>query len=217
MQTYILGDDHPDYCLIQAVDEHDLELLDAEYKIIKESCPDRKILLVAFLVDDWNKALSPWEAPAVFGKEGFGNGAKDTLGYVLNELMPTLQKDYSVEMDAVKLVVGGYSLAGLFALWTVYETDLFAACAAASPSVWFPGWIDYVKTNDIRTDTVYLSLGDKEEKAKNQVMAGVGNCIREQADLLSGINSTLEWNNGNHFVDSEKRMGKGFVWCIKAL
>ena len=199
MQTYILGDDHPDYCLIQAVDEHDLELLDAEYKIIKESCPDRKILLAAFLVDDWNKDLSPWEVPAVFGKEGFGNGAKDTLGYVLNELMPTLQKDYSVEMDAVKLVVGGYSLAGLFA------------------SVWFPGWIDYVKTNDIRTDTVYLSLGDKEEKAKNQVMAGVGNCIREQADLLSGINSTLEWNNGNHFVDSEKRMGKGFVWCIKAL
>ena len=131
--------------------------------------------------------------------------------------MLLIQKDYSVDKDRCKLIIGGYSLAGLFALWAAYETDIFDACAAASPSVWFPGWISYARTNVVKTDAVYLSLGDKEEKTKNQDMASVGNCIREQAEIISGINSTLEWNPGNHFVDSEKRMAKGFVWCIEAI
>ena len=58
--------------------------------------------------------------------------------------------------------IGGYSLAGLFALWTAYQTDIFKG-VAASPSVWFPGFAEYMKKNEIKTDTVYLSLGDGEE------------------------------------------------------
>lgn len=41
--------------------------------------------------------------------------------------------------------LGGYSLAGLFSLWAAYQTNLFAGIAAASPSVWFPGFLDYAK------------------------------------------------------------------------
>ena len=33
-------------------------------------------LLVVFKVDDWNGDLSPWTAPAVFGKEGFEESAE---------------------------------------------------------------------------------------------------------------------------------------------
>ncbi len=28
------------------------------------------------------------------------------------------------------------------------------------------------------------------------------------------INTILEWNPGNHFVDSEKRTAKGFAWVL---
>ena len=64
--------------------------------------------------------------------------------------------------------------------------------------------------------SIYLSLGDKEEKAKNPVMALVGNAIRKQHELLmeQEVNTILEWNIGNHFVDSEKRMAKGFAWLL---
>jgi hypothetical protein len=47
-------------------------------------------------------------------------------------------------------------------------------------------------------------------------MAQVDNAIRKQEEILKeqGVNTILEWNNGNHFVDSEKRMAKGFAWLI---
>ena len=35
--------------------------------------------LVACQVEDWNRDLSPWEAPPVFGKEGFGGKTEKTL------------------------------------------------------------------------------------------------------------------------------------------
>ena len=63
---------------------------------------------------------------------------------------------------------------------------------------------------------LYLSLGDKEEKTKNPVMAQVGNAIRKLNELLAEQigNTILEWNPGNHFIDSEKRTAKGFAWVI---
>ena len=38
-------------------------------------------------IHDWNKDLSPWPAPAVFGREGFGDGAAETLRFVLEEVL----------------------------------------------------------------------------------------------------------------------------------
>ena len=62
---------------------------------------------------------------------------------------------------------GGYSMAGLFSLWAAYQTDAFASVAAASPSIWFPDFLQYMKEHGIRTESVYLSLGDREEKTRN--------------------------------------------------
>ena len=93
---------------------------------------------------------------------------------------------------------------------------MFSSIVAASPSVWFPKWIEYASDNKPLANTIYLSLGDKEEKTKNQVMAQVGNAIRRQNELLTGQidNTILEWNPGNHFIDSEKRTAKGFAWVM---
>ena len=112
--------------------------------------------------------------------------------------------------------IGGYSLAGLFALWAAYQTTVFAGVAAASPSIWFPGFVDYMKANDILADQVYLSLGDREEKTRNPVMRTVGKCIREGYDLLAekGVGCILEWNQGNHFKDAGERTGKAFAWLL---
>ena len=73
-----------------------------------------------------------------------------------------------------------------------------------------------MKTNAIHTDSVYLSLGDKEEKTRNPVMAAVGDRIRETCEVLrgKGINTVLEWNQGNHFKDADIRTAKAFAWVI---
>ena len=199
--------ERPEWVIIQPVDEHDQQGLDEEVAWLS-SHSSATFTLVAFRISDWNMELSPWRAPAVFGREDFGEGASKTLCYVLDELVPKFKGN--------RYCLGGYSLAGLFALWSSCQTDKFDGIVAASPSVWFPKWIEYATDNKPLTESIYLSLGDKEEKTKNSVMAQVGNIIRRQNELLTGqIEKTiLEWNPDNHFVDSGKRTAKGFAWVM---
>ena len=206
---FLYRDEAATHLLIQPIDEHDLEVLDQEVGAIR-NLSDKSFSLVAFMIKDWNQELTPWAAPPVFGKIPFGDGAEKTLEFITSQLLP------EVKGDIPHLILGGYSLAGLFALWAGYQTDQFEGIVAASPSVWYPQWIDYASEKSPLAQSVYLSLGDKEEKAKNQVMAQVGNAIRKQHELLNGqkVNTTLEWNVGNHFVDSEKRTAKGFAWVL---
>ena len=210
---YIYDCGSADVLLIQPVDDHDIEVLDSEVGEIKR-LSGRDFTLAAFKVDDWNADLSPWEAPPVFGNEAFAGGAEATLKYVVEELIPQLKGGKDPE-----LYIGGYSLAGFFALWAVYQTEIFSGAAAASPSVWFPGWIDYAEANEIKTGKVYLSLGDKEEKTRNPVMRTVGDNIRRQYGILQGAASvkecTLEMNQGNHFKEPDIRTAKGFARLLK--
>ena len=191
--------------LIQMVDDHDLDGLGSEVTEIRK-LTDTDFFLIAIKVKSWNNDLSPWQAPPVFGKEGFGGGAEDTLTEVLKYTVDSSKTYY----------IGGYSLAGLFAMWSAYRTDVFRGVAAASPSIWFPGFTDHMRDNIINTGSVYLSLGDKEEKARNPLMATVGARIREAHDLLKeqGIDTILEWNPGNHFRDADIRTARGFAWVM---
>ena len=208
-ECHLYKDSKAEFLLVQPIDEHDLEMLGQEVEIINE-LSDKPFSLAAFMIKDWNQELTPWSAPPVFGKTPFGSGAEDTLTFITSQLLPAVQEETS------HVILGGYSLAGLFALWASYQTDKFEGIVAASPSVWFPKWIEYAKDNKPLSKSFYLSLGDKEEKTKNPVMAQVGNAIRRQNELLKGqdVNTILEWNSGNHFIDSEKRTAKGFAWVM---
>ncbi|MBR3525979.1 MAG: peptidoglycan editing factor PgeF [Lachnospiraceae bacterium] len=199
------GNTSAETVLIQPVDEHDLSGIQLELEEIRR-LTDVDFCLWTLRIEDWNRELSPWKAPAVFGNEDFGNGAEETLREILG-LCDDRSRSY---------VIGGYSLAGLFALWAAWQTDVFDAVAAASPSVWFPGFADHVGDRMPGCDRIYLSLGDKEEKARNPVMATVGDRIRElYYDLRSkGTDCILEWNPGNHFKDPAIRSAKAFAWVL---
>lgn len=212
--AYMCG--KPGYLLLQPVDEHDIEALGEEMEILSAKA-DEGILLVAFQAENWNDELSPWAMAAVFGKEGFGGLAEETLIFAEKKLLPQVCEKYGLD-ETVSVILGGYSLAGLFSLWSGYQTKTFDAIAAASPSVWFEGWVQYAEGHKPLTDKIYLSLGDREEKTKNKIMKQVGDAIRTQAEVLKeqNITSTLEWNAGGHFQDSGERTAKGFLWCIEA-
>ena len=205
------------YLLIQPVDEHDIEVLDNEVETILKNT-DKQFSLIAFKIEDWNNELSPWGAPAAFGNKSFGSGAKDTLEFIESRLIPTVKEKYNLDND-IKFILGGYSLAGLFSLWSSYKSDTFLGIATASPSVWFNGWEEFINNNTPLSNNIYLSLGDTEEKTKNKVMSAVGDNIRKQGELLKNdnINTILEWNKGGHFSDSDIRVAKAFIWCIENL
>lgn len=208
----IFGNRESRNIFIQPVDEHDLELMEDEVSEARKNAAD-DFCLIAYCVNDWFSDLSPWYTEPVFGKEnlaGHIDVAYDEVISILNEI----PKNFRAANKKIYLI--GYSLAGLFALWMAGKCDIFAGIAAVSPSVWYPGWIDYAKEKPLMCDNVYLSLGRKEEKARNKIMAAVGDCIRTQYDILKehGKNCILEWNEGNHFVDSDKRCAKGIEWLL---
>ena len=209
MNKEYFGNLNSNLVLIQPVDEHDLSFIDNEIKEIKRLTNDKDFLLIAFKVNNWNKDLSPYKAKAVFGKDDFGDGAPSTLKEIL-EVCNDKNKTY---------IIGGYSLAGLFAIWASYNTNIFKGVAAASPSIWFPDFISYMEDNKIKTNHVYLSLGDKEEKTKNPTMSKVGFLVKEAYELLknNNINCVLKWESGNHFKDPDLRTANAFSWIINQI
>lgn len=180
--------------------------------IVKE----KDFALYAFQVEDWNRDFSPWKAPAAFGNEDFQGKADKTLQWLTNNLIPTIKERYGLDREIYLI---GYSLSGLFSLWAAYETDIFSGIASCSGSLWFEKWDEYLKIHKMQhTCNVYLSLGGKEEKTKNQIMAKVGERTRLQEQILKEDQNvqkvTLEYNSGGHFADSGKRLSKAVYWLL---
>lgn len=208
------GNEQSGNVLLQMVGDHDMDSLEREVQLIRDFSGTSDFRLIAVKVNNWNDDLSPWPNPAVFGNEGFGGYADKTLKKLMDEVVDPVRTGAS---DELKMYIGGYSLSALFALWTVYQTDIFSGCAAASPSMWFPGFVDYIADKTILTDRVYLSLGNKEEKTRNPIMRQVGDSIRRTHEMLKNkVDVILEWNEGNHFKDADLRTAKGFVWVLRS-
>ena len=107
------GNPDADIVLIQPVDDHDLAGIENEVAEIQR-LTDQDFCLIAIRVGDWNTDLSPWKAPAVFGKEDFGGGADRTLKEVLKY----------TEDPAKTYYIGGYSLAALFAMKAIKDAGI---------------------------------------------------------------------------------------------
>lgn len=140
-----------------------------------------------------------------------------TLAFLTGELVPELRRRFG----SVPLVLGGYSLGGLFALWSSTCTPIFDAVAACSPSLWADWWGGYAEEHPSLSRYVYLSVGDTEEKTRKMPFALMGDSLRAQHERhqqqLAPGSFTLEWNEGGHFADIEMRKAKGFAWCINKI
>ena len=203
----IFGSDRPGCILVQPSARHENATLEDEARMIAELTPI-PFVLATIELEDWMIDLMPWPDGNISREPEAGKHGQDTLGYVLLSLIPDLKKRYG----PLPVILGGYSLGGLFALWASVQSDSFKAIAAASPSVWIKNWITPM------ADAVYLSLGDHEEHVKNQAIARVGDCLRSQYDLLreqlGPEHCTLVWEQGNHFHDNEGRLARAFAWCM---
>lgn len=172
-------------------------------------------LYCRFLVSHPDEHLTPWVAPGLSKGQSFGGKAAETLHFITDELLPQLTGPMKLPV-----ILGGYSLGGLFALWCAYQTGIFEAVAAVSPSLWYDGWTGYISQHTPLVHNIYLSLGLGEPKGRNPRLAAVGENISTQDALLSenpGVNHLLEWNPGNHFTDPSGRMMRGYEWAMKNL
>ena len=156
--------------------------------------------LIAPVIKDWNSELSPWET------EGFSGKGEELEEWILSTM--TSSHHY---------IIAGYSLGGLFSLWMYGRHESFIGCISASGSLWYPGWLSYLHTIK-RKGIVYLSLGKKESKTRNKLMAKVGENTEETYQYLSLHNKCIYIEeNGGHFTEPDQRMIRGFKWLFENL
>jgi len=166
----------------------------------------------------WNQELSPWPIETVVSRDDrFTGGAPELLPLLTGEVVPQVER--LLDAPPTWRCLAGYSLGGLFAVWTAFQTDLFTRILSASGSMWFPGWLEYAHEHQLAAPLqgIYLSVGDKESTSRNAVLQTVGERTQALAQLMAdrGIPTTFQLNPGNHFKNPPLRVVKGIKWLLQ--
>ena len=166
----------------------------------------------------WNDDLSPWPMKS-FTKwsTDFAGHADGYLSLITEKILPEISRKLSHKPSY--FAITGYSLAGLFAVYSLYKTDAFKRAASVSGSLWYENFLHFAKTQELpkNPDAVYFSLGDRESRTKNEIMRQVKDHTAQLSEFFKsrGIKSVFELNPGGHFQDCELRMAKGIAWILK--
>ena len=178
-------------------------------------CPPFTLVAISDL--DWNHDMVPWDSPHVFkNDEPCTGGADNYLRLLTEKIIPTVEK----EINGVPRWRGiaGYSLAGLFSLYTIYQTNLFSRVGSMSGSLWFPGMKEYIFSHEPKRcpDCMYFSLGDKESKTRNPILRSVRQDTEEFKAFYQGkgINTVFQLNPGNHYNHAVERTTAGLCWLL---
>ena len=168
--------------------------------------------LIAVSGMNWNRDLSPWPAAGVFRDGGdFSGGGGLFLRFLTSSILPEALSH--LEYVPEFLSIAGYSLAGLFSIWALWNTDVFTRAASMSGSLWFDGFTDLIESTPPKVvpDRVYLSVGSKEKRTKNARMSLVEDKTRATESRLRalGASTVMEINPGGHFNAVPSRIARG--------
>ena len=182
---------------------------EAEMDWLEELVQKYSVNIVAISGMKWNDALTPWKAPALNPKEeDFKGKAKDFLSSLLGDIC--VNTEQSLRLNHPKRYIIGVSLAGLFAFWASTKTNKFECVASISGSFWYDGFVEWFKEQELLAERYFLSLGDKEVKAKNERLASVGSCTESILQIIQDKSKevTFVTDEGNHFEFFKERIEK---------
>ena len=161
--------------------------------------------------------MVPWNSPPAFkNAKPCTGGADDYLRLLTEEIIPTAER----EISGVPRWRGiaGYSLAGLFALYAIYQTVLFSRVGSTSGSLWFPGMKEYIFSHEPKRwpDCMYFSLGDRESQTRNSVLRTVRQNTEEIHAFCQseGVDTVFQLNPGNHYDHAVERTAAGLYWLL---
>ena len=177
----------------------------------------QNVALVTISGVNWDAELSPWPAPKAFpGGKDFSGGADDLIHEIEQEILPMAES--RLGFTPTYRIVAGYSLAGLFSVYTLYRTRLFQRVICASGSLWYDDFLSFMRNNQMLQwpEKVYFSLGGKEKNTKNKRMAVVEERTIEAKELLDhqGVTTVFVKNAGGHFQEPVERLAKGIHWVL---
>lgn len=162
---------------------------------------------------NWNRDLTPWQAPGVFKSEKpFEGRANDFLKELMQDYFPGIEQ--SLGMNKPQRYLVGISLSGLFAIWTLFKTDTFKSIGSISGSLWYDNLLSWIESQDLKNDSikVHLSLGDREKNSKDKRMATVEDASLAIAHILGEKGCNVDFNlvPGTHFSPIIPRLEMAF-------
>lgn len=168
--------------------------------------------VVGVPVSDWGSDLSPWPAPPM-GDMAFSGNGRAFLSRFLHETMQKAEE--ALGGTPSRRFTAGYSLAGLFAVYTLLESGLFQGCACMSGSLWYPGWTDYLRQVPPPPPSVlfYCSSGKKEGQTRRAPFSELNRGIEATLAFFRSAKAEcrMEWFPGGHFQDVPARLAAGLT------
>lgn len=202
--------------ILNTYDENPQEIWDKTKELTT-----KEFILVTISNINWNKEMSPWYMEKLFkGEDDYAGQADEYIELLTETIIPEVDKTIkeSLHINISNYIIGGYSLAGLFAIYSLYKTNIFTSAISCSGSLWYPDFIQYIEKNEFKThpDKIYFSLGNKESKTRNELMSQVEEKTKyaEQYYKSKNIKTIYEENEGNHFQDVIYRIAKGICWIL---
>ena len=179
------------------------------------NCPDFTLVAISGLT--WDNDMAPWDIPPISeGDTPCTGGADDYLKLLIDEIVP--KAEAQIRGKPLWRGLAGYSLAGLFAVYSIYRTTLFSRIASMSGSLWFPGFEEYVFSHEMQGGIthLYFSLGDRECRTKNPYLQTVQTHTEKIEAFFSqhNVDTVFQLNAGNHYKNAVQRTAAGITWIL---
>ena len=154
-----------------------------------------------------------------FPNPKYGGGkAQNYLDFLLNTVKPEIDKRYRTIKNSKNTFIGGSSLGGLFAYYSILKyPDVFGKALVFSPSFWFSDKIndftDSKSVEDLKNIKIYFSAGQKEGEDMVPLMKEMKNRL-----ISKGLDASHFYlqsiPNAEH---NEKQWAAAFPHAIKWL
>lgn len=183
--------------------------------LYKCGCPNFTLVAISEL--SWNHDMAPWYVPPISKNDTPCTGGADGyLRLLTKEIIPRAEE--LIQGRVLWRGLAGYSLAGLFAVYSLYQTQFFSRIASMSGSFWFPDFMEYVFSHELkkRPKCIYFSLGDLECQTKNPYLKTVQGTTEKIECFYAqrGIDTTFQLNPGNHYKNAVQRTVEGILWIL---
>lgn len=207
----IVSNESGEVCYVLLPDK----LKDTEMDWLEEMSLRHSMNIVVISGMKWNEVLTPWQAPGLSSKEeDFKGKARYFLDALIGDVFVNTEQSLRLNNPGRHLV--GVSLAGLFALWATAHTDRLDSAASVSGSLWYDGFSEWLKGQELRCGRYFISLGEKEVKSKNERISSVGTLTQEVVQCLKdkGLDVVFSTDEGNHFDHLRERLEKAFAFIV---
>lgn len=159
--------------------------------------------------------LTPFPHP-----EYKGGNANAYLDFITSRLIPEIRQRYRVRNEPEATFIGGSSLGGLFAYYSVLKhPEIFGKAIIFSPSFWFSddivAFTDDIEIEKIKNTNMYFMAGEKESETMVPLMFKVRQILIDKGYSTCNIN-VLAIPEGKHnegFWSSQ--FPEAILWLMK--